>query len=106
MDDKISRRDLFHHSAALGVLAAVGAGACGKPQSAALSCSDTSGLSAPDVQVRTALVYNDVSVEPGKACSSCQQFLPGPAGACGSCKILRGPINPSGSCKAYVAKVM
>ena len=81
-------------------------GACGKPQSAALSCSDTTGLSAPDLQVRTALVYADVSTEPGKACSSCQQFLPGEAGACGTCKVVRGPISPNGSCKAFVAKVM
>jgi hypothetical protein len=106
MDEKLSRRVLFQQSAALGVLAVVGIGGCSKPQSAGPSCSDTSGLSAPDLLVRTSLAYADVSVEPGKLCASCQQFLPGPLAACGTCKVLRGPINPAGSCKAFVAKTM
>jgi hypothetical protein len=105
MDGKLSRRDLFQQSAALGVLAVVGAGGCSKGAPAAPSCTDTSGLSAPDVGVRTALAYADISMEPGKACTICQQFLPGPAAnACGTCKVVRGPISPGGSCKAFVAR--
>jgi hypothetical protein len=108
MDEKLTRRDLFQRSAALSVLAVVGAGAgaCSKAQSAAPSCSDTTGLAAADVQVRATLAYADVSAEPGKVCTSCQQFLPGPADGCGTCKVLRGPISPRGSCKAFVAKAM
>jgi hypothetical protein len=106
MDEKLSRRDLFQRSAALSVLAVVGGGACSKAESAAPSCSDTTGLSAADVQVRATLAYTDVSVEPSKVCTACQQFLPGPASGCGTCKILRGPVSPRGSCKAFVAKTM
>jgi hypothetical protein len=106
MDEKLTRRDLFQQSAALGVLAVVGASACSKPQHAGPSCSDISALSASDAQVRASLAYADVSMEPGKVCTSCQQFLPGAPDACGTCKVLRGPISPRGSCKAFVAKTM
>jgi hypothetical protein len=104
MDEKLSRRDLFQQSAALGVLAVVGVGACGKQEPASLSCTDTSSLSAADVGVRTALAYADISLEAGKECDRCQQFLPAATNACGTCKVVRGPINPKGSCKAFLAK--
>lgn len=103
MDDKLSRRDLLQQSAAYGVLAALGASACTQSLPA-LSCADTTSLSASDAQVRVSLGYVDASPMPGKACSGCQQFLPGPANQCGSCKVLRGSINPAGYCKSFVAR--
>jgi len=103
MDEKLSRRDVLQQSAAFGALVVLGAGACNKP--AALVCTDTAGLSATDVQVRTSLGYVDSSVEQGKLCSGCQQFLPPDgAGKCGGCKVIKGPINPNGYCKSFVAK--
>jgi hypothetical protein len=103
MDEKLSRRDVLQRSAAFGVLAVVGVG-CGKDQAKALSCTDTMSLSATDAQVRTSLLYVDNSVEPGKSCSGCQQFIPAAPDACGTCKIVKGPINPKGYCKSFVAK--
>jgi hypothetical protein len=103
MDEKLSRREVLQRSAALGVLAVVGAG-CGKEQPKALSCTDTMSLSAADVQVRTSLAYVDSSVEPGKNCLGCQQFVPAAPDACGTCKVVKGPINPKGYCKSFVAK--
>ncbi len=104
MDDKLSRRDVIQKSAALGAFAVFGAGACSKP--AAMVCTDTSSLAPADVQVRTALAYVDISTEPGKVCNGCQQFIPAPKpGTCGTCKVVKGPINPNGNCKSFVAKV-
>lgn len=107
MDEKlISRRDLLQKSAAVaGALAVFGSAAACSKQPAALVCTDTSGLAPADVTVRTTLGYTDVSVEAGKMCTNCQQFVP-PAAAntCGTCKILKGPINPKGYCKSFVAK--
>jgi hypothetical protein len=105
MDEKLSRRDILHRSAALGVFALVGTPGC-KEQPKALSCSDTMSLSPADAQVRTSLLYVDKSVEPGKSCSGCLQFLPGPPDACGNCKVLKGPINPSGYCKSFAPKAV
>jgi hypothetical protein len=104
MDEKLSRRDLFQQSAALGVLAVVGAGACSKAAKPPLSCADTSTLSAADAQVRLSLAYADVAPDPTKMCIGCQQFLAGPPDACGTCKVLRGPVGPGGSCKAFAPK--
>lgn len=104
MVEKLSRREVLQRSTAFGVLAIVGAG-CGKDQPKALSCTDTMSLSAADAQVRVSLAYADNSPEAGKQCSGCQQFIPAAPDACGTCKVVKGPINPKGYCKSFVAKV-
>ncbi len=104
MRDIISRREVLKQSAAIGVMGTLGAAACGKEKHV-VSCNDTTGLAAADVQLRTTLAYVDISVEPGKSCARCLQFLPGPTpDACGACKILKGPVNPKGNCKSFVLK--
>jgi len=103
MDDKLSRRDLLQNAAALGGLAVFGAAACSKAP-AALNCTDTTGLAAGDISVRTSLAYSDVSTEAGKSCSNCQQFVAASPTACGTCKVIKGPINPKGYCKSFVLK--
>jgi hypothetical protein len=104
MEEKVSRRYLLQQSAAFGAFVVFGAAACGK-KSAAMVCTDVSSLSPTDAQVRAALAYVDSSTEPGKTCSGCQQFnAPASAGVCGTCKVVKGPINPLGNCKSFVAK--
>jgi hypothetical protein len=107
MTDALSRRQVLR-GAALGAVA-LGAGvasvACGKEQPKALACSDTTALSPADLQVRqTVLGYVEASTTPGKTCLACQQFIEGPPGGCGTCKIVKGPINPAGYCKSFLAK--
>jgi hypothetical protein len=102
----LSRRDLLQQSAAFGALAVFGAAACGKEQPKPLVCSDTTGLSPGDTMIRTSLAYIDVSDQPGKQCSGCQQFIPPAPNTCGTCKIVKGPINPAGYCKSFVARTM
>jgi hypothetical protein len=109
MDEKLSRREVLNRGAAIAALPAITAlgafaAACGKEQPKALSCTDTMSLSATDAQVRVSLAYVDSSVEAGKSCSGCQQFIPGAPDACGTCKVVKGPINPKGYCKSFVAK--
>lgn len=107
MREIVSRRELLRQSAAVGVITAFGsaASACGKEKPKAISCNDTTGLSAADAQLRTTLGYADISLEAGKSCARCMQFIPGPTpDACGACKILKGPVNPKGNCKSFVLK--
>ena len=69
------------------------------------SCNDTSGLSADDAKIRTEIAaYTDPAQDPAKHCSNCVQFVPGAANACGTCKVVKGPISPKGGCKLFVAK--
>jgi hypothetical protein len=107
MDEKLSRRDALQRGAAIGVISAFGAIGCGKEKRAALSCTDTGGLAPDALALRTspAVAYVDRATEPGKSCAQCQQFVPAPsADVCGTCKVLKGPINPNGSCKLFVVK--
>lgn len=72
----------------------------------ALSCSDVSGLSEADKTMRqTTLQYVEKSADPAKLCSNCQLYVAPPEpGKCGTCTLVKGPINPDGSCMSWVAK--
>jgi hypothetical protein len=105
MESKLSRRQALRQGAGFGAFAFLGASACGKSTPKVLMCTDTTGLSATDIQIReTVLAYVEVSTTPGKNCSNCQQFIAGIPGGCGTCKIVKGPINPGGNCKSFLAK--
>ncbi len=69
-----------------------------------LSCTDTSGISGADLTTRTQLQYMDHSVNPQKVCSGCKLFKAGAENACGSCTLVKGPINPAGNCTSWAAK--
>jgi hypothetical protein len=96
----LSRRELIRTGAA-GIGALVVLAGCHKRVD--LTCTNTAGLAADDVTVRQKLAYTDLANDPKKACASCAQFVsPTEDDHCGGCKIIRGPIHPAGSCKAYV----
>jgi hypothetical protein len=53
---------------------------------------------------KQAMQYQD-QPKNGQRCDTCMQFIAGPKpGAPGSCKVVDGPISPSGWCVAYVKK--
>ncbi len=104
MSEPIVRREalrrLFGMSAALAApLAVLG---CEKKET--LSCTDTAGLTAEEIAVRTNTKYVDVSMFPDKKCDGCTHYVAGAANACGSCKVVKGPIHPSGYCTLFAAK--
>lgn len=122
-DDKITRRN-FVQTAATSALsvAAFGAfvSAC-KGESGATDekgggeteekggggepdCSDVSALSDAEKKTRTQLKYVEQSTEPGKTCANCQLFTPAEGSGCGSCTVVKGPINPAGHCTSWVKK--
>jgi len=101
MDDdgatRVSRRKLL-----LAIPVAALAGACKK--GAPSSCRDTSGLSPDDLNARTALGYAEVSMDPKQRCTACRQYVPAPSSdGCGTCKIMKGPIHPNGTCRAFAS---
>jgi hypothetical protein len=105
MDDRLSRRDMLQRTAALGVLAVAGGVGCSKEKR--LVCTDTSGLAPADLELRMAptVAYSEPAADPAKPCDRCQQFIAPPApNACGTCKVVKGPIHPKGGCKLFVAK--
>jgi hypothetical protein len=97
--NKLGRRELLKRS--LIVLAAGPVlGACG---SSAPDCSSTAGLDAAAIANRTAQQYVEQSLRASSHCSACRFFTAGAAGACGSCTLIAGPINPNGYCNLFSA---
>ncbi|MBK8170865.1 MAG: high-potential iron-sulfur protein [Sandaracinaceae bacterium] len=105
-DKLISRRDLLKKSAFWGIAVVVGPallnGGCG---SDAPVCTDTAGLSQPEIAMRTANAYVDRTPEPAKTCANCNFFESRGESACGGCKVLKGPIAPAGYCRLWAAKI-
>ena len=100
-----TRRTIVAHGAG-GLLLLLTGAACNKSSRPAV-CTDVSSLSPAEKTVRTSLQYVDRSQAENKDCASCQQFVAAPSdpfGACGTCKIMKGPINPRGYCNAFVGK--
>ena len=119
LDDtqKTSRRSFLQHLTVLGtagVITPAVLSACGGGQSnqegaesaeASLDCTDTSGLTEQELQMRQNAQYVDASTQPDKHCSNCQLFQPAAeANQCGTCQVIKGPINPQGYCNLWVAK--
>jgi hypothetical protein len=102
MGTTLTRRDvLVGGLRALTVLPAVAlTGGCG----GRTDCSDTSGLAPADAQMRSAQNYLETSPDPAKACDICEQYVPPEKSGCGACKVLKGGVNPKGSCNLFVKK--
>ncbi len=106
----ITRRDFIQRISFIGV-AGVGAGtllsACGGGggQGADFTCTDTSGLTEAEVQMRQTLQYVDQSPFPDKVCDNCALWQDPAAGQqCGGCTVVKGPIHPKGHCTSWAAK--
>ena len=98
-----SRRDALGRLGGLA-LALGGVAAC-KREVAAFSCAEAAGLAPDEASARTTLAYAEPAPDRTRTCASCQQFVPAPNdGACGSCKVLKGPVHPDGTCKVFTAK--
>jgi hypothetical protein len=86
------------------VVIASGCAACRK-SSEPSSCGDVSGLAPEDARARTSLAYVEPAQDTSRHCASCQQYVAAQAeGGCGACKVLRGAIHPSGTCKVFAPK--
>ena len=99
----LSRREALTRLVVLPVAAALPAIVAGC--SRAPKCDDTSSLSPDDAKTRQEIAgYVEQSPDVTKRCSDCAQFVAAGDNACGTCKLVKGPINPSGTCKLFVAK--
>jgi hypothetical protein len=76
-----------------------------KKAHASFACTDTSGLSFDETNVRTTLAYSDSSADAKRTCAQCVQWVEAKGEAtCGGCKVLKGPVHPDGTCKSFAAK--
>jgi hypothetical protein len=69
---------------------------------AGLDCSDVVMLSAVEVLTRTSNEYRQHSNRDDQFCLICLNYVPPPSpDRCGTCKTVKGPINPDGWCKQW-----
>lgn len=110
MSEMVSRRGFMRKAvgvSALGIGAGLVLTACGKGEGggAAAGCNDVSGLAEADKAMRTSNNYVEAAADPAKACDGCQLWVAAAAGAaCGGCTVIKGPINPKGSCNLFSKK--
>lgn len=111
MSDGITRRDMMKRSL-LVLGAAAGAGAvlsgCGDDDGGGggdgLTCTDTSGLTEQEIQLRQQQEYTDSSPFEDKVCDNCRFWqAPSQPDSCGTCQVVKGPIHPKGHCKLWAA---
>lgn len=114
--EKIDRKKFLKSAAALsftGLGAITFLSGCGKKKEesgetkeASGPCSDLSGLTDSEKETRDLYRYVTHSPHEDKKCHLCNYFTPPAAGAqCGTCQIVKGPINPDGYCTSWVKKV-
>ncbi len=98
-----TRRQLLRGVITLPVLAVIPSalGACG---GGGPRCTDESSLSTADRDARRGARYEDRATDATRACSGCSFFTSAGAEACGSCSVVRGPINPGGTCTLFAAR--
>ena len=68
-------------------------------------CGDVSNLSDADLATRKQFNYVGQTPNSEKFCSNCLHWRP-PAGngLCGTCELVKGPINPNGYCDQWMEK--
>jgi len=126
-NDKISRKDFIKQLGLFGAISVGGSSlltACGGggnqqesgssseesssgsgETAAADPCTDVSGLTDQELQMRKNLQYTGSSPHPDKDCTNCALYIPAEGDAsCGSCQLVKGPINPKGYCTSWSAK--
>jgi hypothetical protein len=109
----INRKDFLKQFGMAGVVA-VGAStllaACGGAETAESQqataavdpCSDTSGLTQSDMDLRNNLGYVDNTEIAEQRCDNCQLYKLPENGGCGGCLLFNGPVTAGGWCKSWV----
>jgi hypothetical protein len=76
------------------------------PPASADPCSDLSGVSENDLELRKKFAYVKQSPIADNQCNNCNLYLPAKEDIpCGGCMLFKGPVSPSGYC-AYWAPIV
>jgi hypothetical protein len=104
--DRMSHRDVMGRRRVLAVLgaAAVAPAALAGCGGGELTCQQTAGLSADQIQLRQQQHYVDRSPHQDRKCDGCRFYQrPERDGTCGGCQVVAGPIHPDGYCDLFAA---
>jgi hypothetical protein len=98
---RLSRREWLRATLRLSLTGALVAALTGCQKRQSGVCSDPNRLSDSENSLRASLHYTEQSPRSDQMCRSCG-FFDAPAGnACGTCKLLKGAVNPMGHCDSW-----
>lgn len=94
-----SRRHLLGVTIGFGGALTLHLAGCGNRGPAKL-CADPDQLNDAQISVRTSLRYTERALG-SETCSGCAFFKVQENAACGTCELLKGPVNPQGHCTSW-----
>lgn len=97
----LSRRIWLRRSLQLCVTGALWAVVAGCHKETALVCADPARLTDQEINLRDSLHYIEQSPDGDRVCGGCAFFERAASAACGTCKLLKGPVNPKGHCDSW-----
>ena len=69
-------------------------------------CNNIDDLTQQERQVREAYHYTGKSSNPAQNCANCNYYqIANPGEICGTCQVVKGPINPKGHCTIWTKKI-
>lgn len=96
----LSRRQLLSGTVKLSMAGALAIiGGCGK--STSLVCADPDQLTDSENSLRASLQYAETSSIKEQVCAGCGFFKQSKNEPCGTCDLLKGPVNPRGRCDSW-----
>jgi hypothetical protein len=66
-------------------------------------CSDRDKLTDSELSMRTSQQYTENAPDKDRACARCAFFEAGST-PCGTCNLLKGPVNAGGHCNSWSAR--
>ncbi|MGC4070568.1 MAG: hypothetical protein QM784_39050 [Polyangiaceae bacterium] len=67
-----------------------------------VTCDDDAELDPFELEARRRAGYVEHTANETRNCRACQYWVRSSSAGCGSCKLLRGPIHPEGTCRLFV----
>ena len=103
IEPQLSRREWLDRAVQFFVAGALSVAATGCQKRALVVCSDPARLSNAENSLRESLRYTEESPQNDQTCGDCGFFAVSAEKGCGTCKLLKGPVNPMGRCNSWSA---
>ena len=103
-DSRLTRRECLNKLFYAATVATASLGAWGCQKRNIVICGDPARLTEAENSLRMSVHYAEKSPQHEQTCAGCAFFESSGRGiACGMCKLLKGPVNPSGHCDSWSA---
>jgi High potential iron-sulfur protein len=103
MESILSRREWLTRTLQVSVAGTLTVLAAACQKNKASVCADPANLTDAENSLRESLHFTEESTRSDQTCAKCGFFEGTGTSACGTCKLLKGPVNPRGRCDSWSA---